>query len=168
MSTLMAPVLTLVLALSSLQPASQTLPDLTGTWVLVDAETLDRGPLLSQPGDRNPTYGARSVPAFGTEFTVTREHNILRVRQALPQVTVDRDFDVTGKPTAGTELAVKTVNTMAVNGSAITLVVSTEVAGNASASNVTRTLTLEADGTLTCVTSGVNGRGPMNSRYRRK
>ena len=31
-----------------------------------------------------------------------------------------------------------------------------------------RTLTLEADGTLTCLTSGVNGRGPMGSRYKRK
>ena len=66
-----------------------------------------------------------------------------------PGLTLDAaTCRITGKPTAGTELAVKTVNTLTVNGSAITLVVSTEVAGNASASNVTRTLTLEADGTL--------------------
>ena len=138
---------------------AQTLPDLTGTWILVDADTVDRGPMLSQPGDKAPVYAARSVPAFGPDFTVTRENNILRIRQVLPQVTVDRDFDVTGKPTAGRELVVNTVNTMTVNGSAITLVVKTEADGNVNASAVTRVLTLEADGTLTCVTSGVIGRG---------
>ena len=163
-----APLLAATLLVSSVQAGAQTIPDLTGTWVLVDADTLDRGPLLSPPGEKNPTYGARSVPAFGPDFTVTREGNTLRVRQVLPQMTVDRDFDITGKATPGFEIFVKTENTLTVSGSMVTLVVRTDDASAAGATAVTRTLTLEADGTLTCMTSGVNGRGPMGSRYRRK
>jgi hypothetical protein len=146
----------------------QTGPDITGTWVLVEAETLDRGPLMSGPADRNPTYGSRTVPAFGPEFTATNENGRLRVRQTVDRMTIDRDFDLTGKPTPGHELVVDTVNTLSVNGQSITLVVRNEAIADIKAAAVTRVLTLEPDGSLICVTSGVNGHEPMASRYKRK
>lgn len=163
---LLALALTALLATSS--DRVQTVPDITGTWVLVEAETLDRGPLLSGPAEKSPTYGSRTVPAFGPEFTVTVEKGVLRIRQTLDRMTVDRDFDLTGKPTPGRELIVDTVNTLSAVGSSITLVVRNEAIADVKAAAVTRVLTLESDGTLACVTSGVNGRGPVTSRYRRK
>lgn len=162
------PLVVLTALLSASPDRVQTVPDITGTWVLVEAETLDRGPLMSGPAEKNPTYGSRTVPAFGPEFTATSENGRLRIRQTLDRMTVDRDFDLTGKPTPGREMVVDTVNTLTTAGSTIMLVVRNDAIADIKAAAVTRVLTLEADGTLSCVTSGVNGRGPMSSRYRRK